>query len=117
MTRTRYKICDTVYPHFVTCTVVGWMPVFTRPQTTDIVLDSLRFLQEHDRLTLFGYVLLENHLHLVAGAEDLSKEIGDFKSFTARNVIDYLKKHRVKMLLDQVEYYKLKHKIDQQYQL
>ena len=117
MTRTRYKIYDTIYPHFLTCTVVGWMPVFTRPETTDIVLDSLRFLQENDRLTLFGYVLLENHLHLVAAAEDLSKEIGDFKSFTARKVIDYLKERRVKMFLDQLKYYKLRHKIDQEYQL
>jgi len=117
MTRTRYKIYDTIFPHFLTCTVVGWMPVFTRPETTDIVLDSLRFLQEHDRLTLFGYVLLENHLHLVAAAEDLSKEIGDFKSLTARKVIDYLKERRVKMLLDQLKYYKVRHKIDQEYQL
>ena len=117
MTRTRYKIYDTIYPHCLTCTVVGWMPVFTRPKTTDVVLDSLRFLQEKDRLTLFGYVLLENHLHLIAAAEELSKEIGDFKSFTARKVIDYLKKHRVKMFLDQLKYYKVRHKIDQEYQL
>ncbi|NQU21205.1 MAG: transposase [Candidatus Nealsonbacteria bacterium] len=117
MTRSRYKIYDTIYPHFLTCTVVGWMPIFTRPETTDVVFDSLRFLQENDRLALFGYVLLENHLHLVAGAEDLSKEIGDFKSFTARKLIDFLKERRLKMFLDQLKYYKERHKIDQDYQL
>ena len=33
MTRTRYRICETTQPHFLTCTVVGWTPVFTRDRT------------------------------------------------------------------------------------
>ena len=28
----RYRIYDNAYPHFLTCTVVGWLPVFTRPE-------------------------------------------------------------------------------------
>jgi putative transposase len=42
MTRTRYKIFETAYPYFVTCTVVGWLPVFTRPETVQIIFDSWR---------------------------------------------------------------------------
>jgi hypothetical protein len=51
----------TPFPHFLTCTVVGWLPVFTRPPTVQIVLDSWHFLRDQDRLVLFGYVVLENH--------------------------------------------------------
>ena len=60
-------------PHFLTCTVVGWLPVYTRPETVQIVLDSWEFLQEKDRMSLLGYVILENHLHLIASAEDLRR--------------------------------------------
>jgi hypothetical protein len=58
MTRTRYKIYENCYPHFLTCTIVGWLPVFTRPQLVDIVLDSWRFLIKHDRMQIYGYCIL-----------------------------------------------------------
>jgi putative transposase len=38
MTRSRYRIYDNAYPHFLTCTIVGWLPIFTRPETVDIGL-------------------------------------------------------------------------------
>ena len=82
-----------------------------------IVLNSWRFLQDHDRLTIFGYVILENHLHLIAAADDLSKEIGDFKSFTARQIIDHLEARRAHTLLEQLKHCKARHKIDRTYQL
>jgi putative transposase len=63
MSRDRYRFGESPYPHFLTCTVVGWLPVFTRNEAVQIVLDSWRFLQERSRLMIFGYVILENHLH------------------------------------------------------
>jgi len=117
MPRTRYKIHEKSNPHFLTCTIVAWLPVFTRRETVQIVLDSWKFLQEKERLTIYGYVILENHLHLIAAAPDLSKEIGDFKSFTARAIIDLLKESNASTLLQQLEYFKLRHKVDQSYQL
>jgi hypothetical protein len=39
MTRTRYRIFETEYPYFMTCTIVGWLPVFTRPDAVQIVFD------------------------------------------------------------------------------
>lgn len=90
MSRSAYRVFDSLKPHFVTCTIVGWLPIFSRPETVQIVLDFWKFLQDHGRLTLFGYVILENHLHMVAGSGDLSKELGDFKSYTARRIISHL---------------------------
>ena len=46
----------------------------------------MQFLQAQQRLTLHGYVVMENHLHLIAAADNLGKEIGHFKSFTARAI-------------------------------
>jgi REP-associated tyrosine transposase len=117
MTRTRYVFQEKNQPHFLTCTVVGWLPIFTRPETVNILLDSWRFLQKETRMTLYGYVILENHLHLIASAEDLGKEIGDFKSFTARRIIDYLAEHHVETLLQQLRFWKNHYKVDRKYQL
>ena len=44
-------------------TVLHWIPVFTRPETVNILLDSLRFLSK-DGLQVYAWVVLENHCHL-----------------------------------------------------
>jgi REP element-mobilizing transposase RayT len=82
-----------------------------------IILDSWRFLQEHDRLVLYAYVIMENHLHLIASSDDLSKEIGDFKSFTARKIIEYLKEKDARRVLQQLARHKQRYKKDRTYQL
>jgi REP element-mobilizing transposase RayT len=92
MTRSRYKIFEENHPHFLTCTIVGWLPVFTRQDSVNIVFDSWRFLQRERELQIFGYVVLENHLHLIASAPDLADTVKNFKSYTARQIIDLLER-------------------------
>ena len=103
MTRSRYRIYDDGYPHFLTCTVVGWLPVFARPAMANIILDSWRFLQKEHSMRIFSYVILENHLHMVAHARDLVKIMKNFKSYTARQIIDNLKGENAG-LLEQVKW-------------
>ena len=90
MSRSRYQFHEAEYPYFFTCTIVGWLPVFTRPDCVRIVFDSWKFLQDQGRMTLFAYVVMENHLHGIGIADDMSKQIGHFKSFTARKILDLL---------------------------
>jgi putative transposase len=115
MTRSRYRIYENYYPYFLTATIVGWLPVFTRKETVQIVLDSWRFLVENERLKIYGFVILENHLHMIASSENLAKEVGDFKSFTARTIIDHLAERNVEMLLRQLKYNKARHKDDREF--
>jgi putative transposase len=117
MTRTRYKILEPHLPHFLTCTTVAWLPVFTRPETVQIVLDSWSYLQKNRGLKLYGYVILDNHLHLAAWSPDLSTDIGDFKSFTANRIIKHLKEQNAETLLRLLRYFKAMHKKDREYQL
>jgi len=117
MARSRYRIVKPNAPHFLTVTVVNWLPVFASRPIAQILLDSLRFLQEQERITLYAYVILENHGHLVAEADDLSKEMGDFKSWTARAIIDWLEARQAENVLDQLAAWKLPHKKDREYQL
>ena len=40
MPRSRYRVQSDPCPHFLTATVNYWLPLFTRPETVDIILDS-----------------------------------------------------------------------------
>ena len=83
MGRSRYKIVEPTYPHFVTCTILHWLTLFTRKESVDIIFDCLMFLQKQDNLKLHAYVILENHLHMVVCSDDLQKSMESFKKFTA----------------------------------
>lgn len=110
MARSRYVITEPNRPHFLTCTVVEWLPVFTRPQAVQILLDSWSWLRSHEGLRLYGYVVLENHLHFIAQAERLDQCVSRFKSFTARRIIDHLQERNSKHLLDRLHFVRRLHK-------
>jgi putative transposase len=117
VSRSTYKIIENSRPYFLTCTTVNWFPLFSDPDIADVVFTSLRFLLQHQRLTLYACVLMEHHLHLIASAEDLSKEIHDFKSFTAHKIIESLEIKKSKYLLDQLHSGKALHKKNRVYQV
>ena len=52
MPRSRYRVQCDPYPHFLTATVNHWLPLFTRPETVNIILDSWRFLALVPKLQL-----------------------------------------------------------------
>ena len=82
MGRSRYKIYEPTHPHFITCTILHWIPIFTRQESVQIVLDCLNFLRDKDMLKIYAYVVLKNHLHLVVQSDDLAKTMESFKKFT-----------------------------------
>ena len=116
MARSPYHVLEN-RPHFVTCTVVNWLPLFYQIEIAQIILDSLQFMQDNQRLDLSGYVIMENHLHLLVSAANLSKEMGNFKSFTARSIINWLQQNNFHHLLQQLKIYKLQYKTEQEYQV
>jgi len=78
--RSRYKIADLEAPHFITSTVVGRLPVFTRQKYPDIITDSLNSCRHEKGLLLHAYVIPDNHLHMMVSSDNKpSKVIRDFK--------------------------------------
>jgi len=63
MGRSRYKMYEPTHPYFITCTVLNWIPLFTRKESVEILLESFRYLQKADNLKFYAYVMLENHIH------------------------------------------------------
>ena len=117
MGRSRYKIYEPTHPHFVTCTILNWLPVFTRKESVNILLNSLKHLQKEEDLKLYAYVILENHIHLIVQSNDVAKSMRHFKSFTAKALLKLLQEENAQILLKQFQFYKKAHKSDKTYQL
>ena len=112
MGRSRYVITEPDSPHFLTFTVVEWLPVFTRPDAVRILLDSWLHQRTHESLQLYGYVVLENHLHFIAQTPRLDHCVSSFKSYTAARLLELLKVHRVERILERLRFAKKAHKKD-----
>jgi REP element-mobilizing transposase RayT len=85
--RSRYKVHDPDGVYFITNTIVEWIPVFTTRDAFDVITRSLAFCRKNKGMRLYAYVVLENHMHLIAGAPKLSETMQAFKSFTAREIL------------------------------
>lgn len=52
--------------YFVTGTIIDWEPIFQNKTYTNIILDSLKWHRENQRMKLFAYVIMPNHLHWIS---------------------------------------------------
>jgi len=77
---------------FVTLTVVGWIDVFVRREYCDCLVQNLRYCQEKKGLQLYAYCIMSSHVHLIAATETsiLSNILRDFKSYTAKQLIQLI---------------------------
>lgn len=84
-----YKISNPEGVYFISFAVVDWMDVFTRRSYKDILVDSLKHCQENKGLKLYSWVIMSNHVHLIAGAKEgnLSDILRDFKKYTSKQVL------------------------------
>jgi len=117
MGRSRYKIYEPTHPHFITCTILHWIPIFTRVESTNIIFDSLKYLQQTDNLKIYAYVILENHLHIVTSSDDIGKSMKKFKAHTAKEILKLLQRENISTILEQLAFYKKAHKTTATYQL
>jgi len=83
MSGDRYKIKDQQACYFITMTVVYWMDIFSRKEYRDIIVNSLNYCVAYKGLTLYSWVIMSNHVHIVGKVET---ELG-MSGFT------HLKKH------------------------
>ncbi len=87
---TSYHIGDQNALHFLTFATVNWIDVFTGKKYRDVLVDSLSYCRKETGLELCGYVIMSNHIHLIARAKDnytLSDILRDFKKHTSKQII------------------------------
>ncbi len=122
MGRDRYRFGDPAAPHFVTLTILQWLPLFAQPEHMEMLLGALRHHQRESGLVLYGYVIMENHCHLLAQAPELPKVLASFKSYTAKQIVNRLAARGSPVLdlldlLDLLALHKARHKTDRPHQV
>jgi len=117
MGRSQYKIYETEFPYFLTSTIVDGIPLFSDPEIAQFVLSGFQYMQESKDVDMYAYVLMENHIHFIAMHDELIQTIQNFKSFTAHQIIDYLKNRSQYRYIQQLKRAKLKHKSQSNYQV
>ncbi|MGB1217236.1 MAG: REP-associated tyrosine transposase [Saprospiraceae bacterium] len=84
--------------YFLTFTIVGWIDVFTRDEYRKIIIDSFNYCKKEKGLLLFSYVIMSNHIHIIARTDNekgLSAIVRDFKKFTSVKIISAIENNRM----------------------
>ncbi len=89
------------HPQFFTATIYDWNHLLKDDNVKDIIISSLRFLVRANRISLYGFVIMSNHLHLIWRIKvphELKNVQRDFLKYTAQQIKSYLKQHDVALL-------------------
>ena len=90
-----FVIRDQEKIHFITCTVVDWIDIFTRKIYRDIVIDCFKYCIQNKGMIVYGYVIMSNHIHIILQSKDaqLSNLLRDFKKFIAKNILEAIQQN------------------------
>lgn len=80
--------------YFLTFTVVEWVALFENDKFKKVICESLNYCLYKKGLVIYAYVIMNNHMHLVAASDndDLSGTIRDFKKYTSGIITGLLEK-------------------------
>ena len=115
--RSRYRINAENAAHFITSTVVEWLPVFTTSACCDILVRSFDYCRQHKGLRIYAWVILDNHFHAIVSGPNLAETLRDLMKFTARQILDQLKLEGRQWLLNQLAYFCAAHKRESVHQV
>ena len=108
--RSRYRVGDSHQAHFITSTIVEWLPVFTTSACCDILVQTMVYSQTHKQLQVYAWVILDNHFHAIVAGPDLSRSVAGIKSYSARLLLAQVEREGREWLLNQWRFYRAKHK-------
>jgi putative transposase len=115
--KSKYRIYDEGQFYFITSTVVDWIPIFIDDQYFNILIKAISFSQKEKGLNVHAYVLLDNHFHMIISGQCISNIMGSIKSFTAKQIIDILKKHEMRDMLEKFRSLKAGYKTESEFQI
>jgi len=90
-----YKFHNKEGLYFVSFATVYWLDVFTRQIYFDVLVKSIDYCRAKKGMELYAYCFMPNHIHLIfrSSNNDPSGLIRDFKSHTAKKVIETIENH------------------------
>ena len=86
----------------LTCVVNNLQPVFSQPQIVRIVMDSWLYQKLHNKMSLYSYVVMEEHLHFLAQAPDLELCLNSFLEQTSAGIVCHLSTQGLERFLEKL---------------
>ena len=77
------------WPQFYTATILEWKPLLNPDKYKQIILESLQYFTTNKRITLYAFVIMNNHIHLIwqASAGYTSRDNQhSFTKYTAQKI-------------------------------
>ena len=91
----------TEHPQFFTATILDWKKLLKPDKYKDIIIGSLEFLVTNKRVEVNGFVIMENHIHILwqmmAGIKPEAVQ-RDFLKFTAQRLKNDLNRNHPELL-------------------
>ena len=93
---TGYQVYDQQKTYYFTFQIVGWVDVFTRLDYRNIIIESFDFCRKEKGLEIWAYVIMTNHVHAILSSKagSLSDTVRDFKSHTAKRIMELIKSNK-----------------------
>ena len=90
--RKSYTAINKIY--FWTATIHKWMPLLESDLNKQIIIDSLKYLSDKELITVYAFVIMPNHIHLIWQQNDFNgKETpkGSLLKYSAHLFLQHLK--------------------------
>jgi REP element-mobilizing transposase RayT len=93
-----FTLGDRYTTYFVTFSVIKWIKIFKFPEPAIIFLESLRYVQETQKLLVHAYVIMPSHVHMIVTNKDLDnkqlhKALTSLRKFTGSRIIRYIERN------------------------
>ena len=89
------------YAEYYTATILEWKKLLKPDKYKDIIVRSLEFLVKEKRVRVYGFVIMDNHIHLVwqvLKGNHPEKVRLSFMRFTGQQIKFDLQKHHLNVL-------------------
>lgn len=89
-------------PQFFTATILEWKRLLKPEKYKDIIISSLQFLVENNRIKVNAFVIMNNHIHLIWQMEAGRKPAAvqrDFMKYTAQKIKQDLIRNHPEVLM------------------
>lgn len=84
------------HPEFITATCLEWKPLIQSDTHKEIVIDSLRYMTTKAWVRIMGFVLMNNHFHLIwqiVGDHRRMNVLRDFMKYTGQRILTSFKEN------------------------
>jgi REP element-mobilizing transposase RayT len=91
------------HAEFITITCLEWKHVLKEDLFKEIIIDSLRFLSNSSRISVYGFAIMSNHFHLIWQImgdhknEDVQR---DFLKYTGQQILKHLRNNNSPILTE-----------------